>query len=723
MEKVDVAVRPQGDSATPRLVRLPLWRRYWDFSAVLLLMLASFPTVWLSHKTVTLVPNLGLIDDNWHLDYTFKALRGIWIGRDLAFTHGPIFQWLSSIPARTLPLTVGGVYATWNTLPIWCALLFGYFAMRLVLPEQPPWKRFVLLLLLSSFWEVSLRSTFPVLLFGLFLRGWYAVQEGRLRAVYAGIGGAVLVAISFLVAGDTGTYGTAAWVIALVGVACEMRGDKPFLRKLAMGVVSFVVAFFALTIVVNAFMAVPFDFKFWRESLAQVSVYRWATPAAMTDEGATHLGVALLIAALVFGYRAMTRRPGSRMITERTGFLLGGFLLGLAVMQSAMVRSDIGHVIIGEFAMTFFTCAILFSFEGGASLLGVFVAVGASMLFSHPVFRPSSVLRLFSELRDPQVTCPAGYNEFEQACYVEPLTPQMLISGRAFLQQHSGPNDSIFVFPYQTMFGLAARRNVAGGLMQAYTASGPQLVRIEMDGLAGKTIPAALYLTDADMNHWSSQEIQSWSRNYLSIPVDGIPNFTRIPEVWFWMVRHYSSAGQLMPGVIGLVRDDTRASRIALQSQPLGLPQKTYAITERESATDIGSPAWPSGYDFLRLKLTVHYPIWWKLRKPERLQVEITRADGSRDVQWVVLPPDTSTEIWFYPWEAPDLAAYFNADPSQWHMNSRSPVTGLRLLATPLDWVSQQPESITIESADAVKLMMSSDVRGGSATPATPKAQ
>jgi hypothetical protein len=299
----------------------------------------------------------------------------------------------------------------------------------------------------------------------------------------------------------------------------------------------------------------------------------------------------------------------------------------------------------------------------------------------------------------------------------------MLISGRAFLQQHSGPNDSIFVFPYQTMFGLAARRNVAGGLMQAYTASGPQLVRIEMDGLAGKTIPAALYLTDADMNHWSSQEIQSWSRNYLSIPVDGIPNFTRIPEVWFWMVRHYSSAGQLMPGVIGLVRDDTRASRIALQSQPLGLPQKTYAITERESATDIGSPAWPSGYDFLRLKLTVHYPIWWKLRKPERLQVEITRADGSRDVQWVVLPPDTSTEIWFYPWEAPDLAAYFNADPSQWHMNSRSPVTGLRLLATPLDWVSQQPESITIESADAVKLVMSSDVRGGSATPATPKAQ
>ncbi len=157
---------------------------------------------------------------------------------------------------------------------------------------------------------------------------------------------------------------------------------------------------------------------------------------------------------------------------------------------------------------------------------------------------------------------------------MEPLTPQMLDVGSKFLQQHSGANDSIFVFPYQTMFGLTSRRNVAGGLMQAYTASGPDLVRIEMSGLEGKPIPAALYMPDADLSHWSKQETQSWSRNYLSIPVDGIPNFTRIPEVWFWMVRHYRTSEQLMPGVVGLVRDDSRASRIALQSQSIGLPQK-----------------------------------------------------------------------------------------------------------------------------------------------------
>ena len=717
MEKLDVA-SSQHDSTVPPRAQAPasFWRRNWDFLAVILLLLGSFPTVWLAQRTVTLVPNLGLIDDNWHLDSPYKALRGIWIGRDVAFTHGPIYQWLSSIPARTLPLSVGGIYATWNTIPFWCAVVFAYLALRLFLPEQPRWKRFLLLLVLASFWETSLRSTVPVLLFAVFLRGWYAVQEDRLRSVFAGAGGAVLVAIAFLVAGDTGTYATAAWVIGLLAVAFEMRRNGAFLRKLLLGLASFLVTFAVLAVVVNAFMAVPFDFKFWRESLAQISVYRWATPAAMTNQGVTHLSAALGIALIVFIFRAATRRQASLIITERTGFLLGGFLFGLAVMQSALVRSDIGHVIIGESAMTFFIVVILFSLQKTASTVGVLLVIAGSMLFSHPVFRPSSVIRLYGELTHPQTTCPAGYNEFQQACYVEPLTPQMLSTASNFLQQHSGPNDSVFVFPYQTMFGLASRRNVAGGLMQPYTASGPDLVRIEMSGLEGRNVPAALYLPDADVHQWSLSEVRSWSRNYLSIPVDGIPNFTRIPEVWFWMVRHYRTGEPLLPGVVGLVRDDSRASRIAMQSQPLGLTLRTYDIADREALADMGAPNWPSGYDFIRLRLTVRYPIWWKVRKPERLQLVIMRADESRELQWVVLEPNVSTEVWFYPWRAPDLAAYFDADPGQWRLNARPAITGLQFITTPLDWVSLQPLSIKVEAADAVRLVMSPD--SGATSPA-----
>ncbi len=138
MEKRD-AVLSKPDSSAPAVAQRPPSRfaKYWDFLGVLLLMLASFPTAWLAPRTVTFVPNYGLVDDNWHLDASFKALRGIWVGRDVAFTHGPLYQFLSSIPARSMPLSVGALYATWNTVPIWCAFLFAYLALRLLLPEQP----------------------------------------------------------------------------------------------------------------------------------------------------------------------------------------------------------------------------------------------------------------------------------------------------------------------------------------------------------------------------------------------------------------------------------------------------------------------------------------------------------------------------------------------------------------------------------------------------------
>src|SRR5581483_8518456 len=337
MSKLDVAPRrrsgpPPKDAAT---AKSPL-QGSWDLLAILLLLLGSFPAVWLAQRTVTMVPDLGLIDDNWHLDSTFKALRGIWIGRDVAFTHGPIFKALSAIPARSMPLSLGALYATWNTIPFWCAIVFAYLA---------------LLLLLASFWETSLRSTLPVLLFVLFLRGWYLVQAGRLRSAYGGALGAVLSVIAFLVAADVGVYATAAWVVCWLAIAVEMRRQR-FARQLLIGALVFTVTAAISVLLANTFIARPLDFHFWRESLAQVAAYRWATPAAMTDEGTMHLIGALLTCGAIFLLRAFSR-GAEALITQRPAFLLGAFLFGLAVLQSAIVRSDIGHVIIGEFPLIF----------------------------------------------------------------------------------------------------------------------------------------------------------------------------------------------------------------------------------------------------------------------------------------------------------------------------------------------------------------------------------
>ena len=243
--------------------------------------------------------------------------------------------------------------------------------------------------------------------------------------------------------------------------------------------------------------------------------------------------------------------------------------------------------------------------------------------------------------------------------------------------------------------------------MQAYTASGPALSQLEIAGLENAPVPAGLYLPDADMTHLSDSGLVHWRNLDLSLPVGGTYNFTRTPEVWFWMLQHYHSEGQLSTGVFGLPRDDSRGSRISMQAQTLGLAARTYPIRERSSVVDIGLPYWPEGTDFLRLRLTVRYAWWWKLRKPERLQLELIRADGSSELRWFVVQPNTSMEVWFYPWSQPDLARYFDEDESNWRSTPRPAITGLRILSTPLDWVSVAPSAIVVEAADAVRMSMS----------------
>ncbi len=506
---------------------------------MLLLVLASVPAVWLSPRALVVVPDTSLIDDNWHLDEVFKLSRGIWVGRDVAFTHGPIFQWLSGVPARSMGVSMGAIYATWFTVPVWCAFLFVYLTLRLLLPEQPAWKRALLLLLILIFWEPSLRNAFPVLVFALLLRGWYAVIEGRNKAYALGIAAAMLCVLAFLVASDTGVYSAAAWVVATAAVVFDARRDKRIAWKCLFTLVAFVLSAFVLALAVNAAIGSAFDFRFWKDSTQMVSVYRWATPAAMTDAGTVRLLGTLFVGAAVFLYRAGARSKRNAAITERSGFLLGGFAFAAIMLQSALVRSDVGHVVIASFAMVCLSGVILFSLEsGGFSAFAMVLAVACSMLFSRPAFRPSTVIRLVQQLRHPMTECPSGLREFDRGCFAPEFTA-MLKSASGYLGQHSGPQDRIVVFPYQTKFGIASLRNVAGGLMQAYTASGPYLSQLEIAGLESAPAPAGLYLPDADMRDLSDTDLVHWRNLDLSLPVDGTYNFTRTPEVWFWMLQHY----------------------------------------------------------------------------------------------------------------------------------------------------------------------------------------
>ena len=127
-----------------------------------------------------------------------------------------------------------------------------------------------------------------------------------------------------------------------------------------------------------------------------------------------------------------------------------------------------------------------------------------------------------------------------------------------------------------------------------------------------------------------------------------------------------------------------------MDAQPLGLEPKTYPIAERNTAIELGAPVWPfSPADFLRLRLKVSYSALWKLRKPERMQLEISAPTAVAQFKAFVLPPNVSTDVWFYPWSETDLRNYFDADEARWRQGDRPAITEIRILITPLDWISQ----------------------------------
>lgn len=673
--------------------------RHWDLLVVLLLIVASLPLAWLSPGTLVVIQHPGAFDDHWVLDAVYKVTHGIYFAKDVVFLYGPLAHWLMAAPPRLAGFSLGHTYTSYRTLLLWCAIGFSYLALRLLLPEQPSWKRALLLLTLCVFWTSwDGRTAMGILLFAAFLRGWCGVREGWLKPIPFACGSAAAIAFAFYYSADTGVYGIAAWFLTLGGIALEHRAESNKLRLAMLAVAVIAATAIILVFFINLVNGGLLDFHFWRTSLALVSVHRWNEPAAMSDSSAIHLLLPLVVGTLLFLLRFFIRADRSTVLVARIGFLLSAFAFAVLSMQSGLVRSDFPHIIAGVYPMAFFSGVILFSFRSTiASAAAAIAALAASLLFVHPLpeFQPASIHLRLARMAHPVTACPDGYRDVDGACFADDFA-NTLQTGVAYLQQHSGAREPVLIYPYQYMFAVAARRDVAAGVEQSFLANGSYLSQVDISAMQHANAPAGMFFRDATPHEYAS--------GTLSLPIDDVSNFTRTPEVWFWVFRNYRADQPLASGVVGLIRDDSRAAKISMQEHPLALSARAYDVLESPAVIDLGAPEWPvGGADFLRLRMKVRYNPLWKLRKPGRLQLEITRADGSRSLRSFVIEPNIESEIWFYPWDEADLVQYFDSDDSRWRATYRPAITNLRLLVEPLDWFSQKPESITLDAADAVR--------------------
>ncbi len=80
--------------------------------------------------------------------------------------------------------------------------------------------------------------------------------------------------------------------------------------------------------------------------------------------------------------------------------------------------------------------------------------------------------------------------------------------------------------------------------------------------------------------------------------------------------------------------------------------------------------------------------------------------DGSEKSIAFVVPPNHTTDVWFYPGDDRTMVGYFSPNPALWRLGVRASLTGLTLLIAPFDWISVAPNSVTIESVEEVRLGM-----------------
>jgi len=102
--------------------------------------------------------------------------------------------------------------------------------------------------------------------------------------------------------------------------------------------------------------------------------------------------------------------------------------------------------------------------------------------------------------------------------------------------------------------------------------------------------------------------------------------------------------------------------------------------------------------------MTMHYTVYWKLLKPAEVIVIVQLADGSEKQAKVVLRPNTSNEVWVYPWGDEGLGGFFNPAPAGPQAVLQPAVVGIKIRVARFDWISVMPTRVSVSRAEAVSL-------------------
>jgi hypothetical protein len=655
----------------------------------MIVMTAAFR---LSGSKAVYIPYLNLLDDSWVLDIAYRLSRGSWLGRDVIFTYGPLYELMIGLPARLLHQSgIGSLYRTWATIPICLSIMLVYGIGSLLLDSEPVWKRVIFLgSIILFFCPLNIRPLICVFILAVLARTMVTLTSRTVlrRAVAISL----LMIGASLVSADAGIYGAATFVVVVFWAFCFEHRSRREIVRFGLTTATLAVAWM---LVLNAIIGSLLDFRFWRINAAQVSNYRWAQPTGLNQLMAfVMVFIAFTTALLTLGPAWILRRTDVSVLTKRPFFLFSGFFVAILYLQSGLVRADWEHVcqaIFPGIAIIVITLLGTVSIARRSTRIWMGVALLIALFISFGLMQRlcgSQLLRNNLAVHRVKGTCPVGTGYFQQACLDIPVV-EIMSRAESFLT--GSPDPKAIVFPYQNALAVAARKLAAGGILQSYAANGELLMAQQLQSLRQDRPELAIYGVD---------NLASWR-------IDEVSNFSRSPEVWLFLQQNYKFDSKLAEGFLGLHKDEKRSRQWKESWEDADtFRPKTLKVSDA-GVYDFGGVDWSKPYDFIRLELRLKYPIWWKLSKPSAVAVLLQLSDGSTKVAHVVLPPNTDTELWIFPWEEADLSRYFLPDPQQWRGSSVRPsVTRIAISVVPYDAISVLPSAIEVRNVQAASLAL-----------------
>lgn len=705
----------------------------WDV-AVALLLLALVGFYFGLRRTPVPISRLDDFDFSFTIELVAKTQQGLWLGRDAVFTYGPLCQWIYGHLATLRGQSLGDIYLSLWMFELGSVVVLFYAACALFLGHQPAWKRAFCLLLLVVFWvpitELPLgdiKRLAPLVTLGIFLQLLRTIpQSGTSVAWRAGLAAAI-ISLCFLFSGDDGVYAIAALAIVMVARLAAERGKREALLNLLRYALWTTAAFAICVVMINAMMGGIFDFHFWRGNYEVVSVYRWTENFAMPNFVFDRLLLAFAIALAIFAMEWWRqRRNRAHTNTWQRTVLWSCLIFALLGLQPAAVRGDWVNV---SLALTPLIALALFVLMGAAQtsplkprpdlnatpsrpnagregdpgngapgaaqteaasgwrpLWPALIALALTAALSGPnhVFIPQNLVAGFQNLKAPSV-CTPGTSNLDGFCLNDAAfgTATQIA---AQLAADSSDKDSVAVFPYQNLYAFLAKRRVAGAVLQNYLEAGDWLTTQQIDSYDQSKPARALFFADG----------------IASGRLNQVPNFTREPAVWLYLQRWYSAANAPAPGAEILARDAQRGARWKLAATPLPQGSRDFKIEDDSEIAFAQIPSQP--LDFLRVRLKLSYPLWWKVLKPSNITFTVHYADGNSKNLGTVVEPGKNSEVWIYPWREEQLLQYFAASEDAWRDAGRPAVTGLSVKFTRADVFSVLPEKMEVSGVDAVRV-------------------